>query len=53
MPAPDNDKGVGVKLNTVQVVQTPRCTPIALAAAWDMDYYPSYRRLDHRQEVAS
>ena len=45
MLEPDDDEGVCVKLNTVQVVQTD--TPVAMAAAWDMDYYPSRRLLDH------
>ena len=47
MPASDDDEGVCVKLNTVQDVQTD--TPVAMAAAWDMDYYPSRRLLDHRR----
>ena len=45
MPASNDDEGVCVKLNTVQDVQTD--TPVAMAAAWDMDYYPSRRLLDH------
>ena len=47
MPASNDDEGVCVKLNTVQDVQTD--TPVAMAAAWDMDYYPSRRLLAHRR----